>query len=331
MAWSEEHADRLRAGSPGGAGPAGHTRAVHRPLSEAFFAVARAPANAAAGTPDIESMLQAIAARAERAWPGLTVTPEDLVRYLAERTPADGDVVSALRGLHADDLVLACGCARGDAGALAAFEQTFMPEVPGYLSRGTPPPDFLEEVKQELRTRLFAPGQGRAGIASYSGRGPLGAWLRVTALRVAIDVDQQRAGPPTAYRFEAQATTAVNDPELGYLRRKYGDVVNRAVEKAMQALTPHEATLVAVFFLQQATYGAIARTYHISRRQARRRITELRDRIVEETRRTLVEEGALGSADLDSVIRLVANDLDTGLVAVLKRRSAPPKPPSGRK
>lgn len=296
----------------------------HTPLSFAFLEQASAQA---VPVDQLEDTLRQLVQQAEAAWPGLTVPPADFVRYMAERLPARDDVISSVRALYAGDLYLACGCARGDAAALAAFEQVFVPQIPRYLVRGKPSPDFVDDATQELRVRLFAPSSGpgaRTGIASYSGRGPLRAWLRVAALRAAVDLDEQRAGPPARYRFEAQATTpAVSDPALVHLKRQYGETVNRAIERALGTLTAHEATLIAVFFLEQATYGAIARTYHISKRQARRRIETLREKLLEEARRFLAEETALAPSDLDSLIRVVAGDLDPSLVAVLRRSSDP--------
>jgi RNA polymerase sigma-70 factor (ECF subfamily) len=52
-------------------------------------------------------------------------------------------------------------------------------------------------------------------LASYSGRGPLGQWVRAVALR--LDIDQQRAAPselPTEVAPVALAERLGADPEL---------------------------------------------------------------------------------------------------------------------
>ncbi len=298
----------------------GKVTSEHAPLSAMFLGQAHPPASAAS---ELEPLLRQIADEARSAWPTVKLAPEPFVRYLAERIPAGGDVVSKLRALHTSDLYLACACVEGNPEALAAFEQAFVPRVPEYLARGRAPEGFIADVKQELRARLLAPRPGqerRIGLAAYSGRGPLGAWVRMAALRAAVDLDRAPARPPDAYRFEAQATApAVDDPEMAVLRRQCAALLNHAVEKTLAALPPHEATLIRLFFLQSATYEAISRMYHITKSQARGRIASLREKIVQETRRCLVEELALTATHLDSVIQVALSELDTSIVAVLKR------------
>ncbi len=292
------------------------------PLSAAFLAQAGPTARAVEGD-DLESTLRKIVEQAKSAWPTIAVAAAAFVRYLADRMPAGSDVMSKLRNLRTNDLYLACGCVHGDAAALAAFDETFMPQVPSYLARGNAPADFIEDVKQELRSSLLvARGrpERRSGIASYSGRGPLGAWVRVAALRAALHLDKERTGPPVAYRFEAEVTApSITDPELAYVKRQYGAVLNQAVGKTLGALAPRDAALIALFFLQGATYEAIAGMYQISYGQARRWIAAVREKIVDETRRCLVEEMNLPSSHLDSLIRLMSSELDTSIVTVLKR------------
>src|SRR6185369_4971546 len=107
---------------------------------------------------------------------------EAFVAHVSERLADEADSST----LHVADLFLACACALGDARALALFEDRLMTQVPTHVARIDRSPAFADEVKAQLRDKLFVARDGAPPkIAHYSGRGPLGGWLRVTAIRTA--------------------------------------------------------------------------------------------------------------------------------------------------
>ncbi len=253
-------------------------------------------------------------------WPGIRTEAALFMKHLALRIPGGADALEGLRGLRASDLYLAHGCLLGDPAALSAFEQHFVARVPAYLARGNASADFIEEAKQGLRTRLLTGDQTPPRIAAYSGHGPLGAWVRMTTLRVALDLDQTPGRLPSAYRFEAHALTpAMADPELATLKSQAGALLNQAASATLAALSPREAALVRLFFLQEVSYGALAKIYHAPTSRVRRWIADIRAKIVEETRRHLIEKLAVTSSNVDSLIRLVSSDVDLSVVRILKR------------
>src|SRR5262245_18454262 len=116
---------------------------------------------------------------------------------------------------HAPDLWLAIACSRGDAKALAIFEQKFLPEVARGVAAVDPSPTFADEVIQELRAKLLVAGaDGEVRFARYDGRGPLVAWLRVIALRIALDMRRKdRPQVPIEDRLIADADPARSPEE----------------------------------------------------------------------------------------------------------------------
>ncbi len=292
------------------------------PALSATFLVAARRAGVAADT--VEPALADLWEKATARWPEVAVAPSAFMGYLGERIPEDVDLLTALRAIHAADLYLACACFLGDPAALSAFEQAFIHRVPVYLARGNAPLDFIEEVQQRVRTRLFTTARGRPKIATYSGRGPLGAFVRITAVRTAADLDQDQAQQqsPLSYQFEARALQpSITDPELAALKRGHGAIVNRAIQAALAALPPRDATLLRLYFLEEVTYDSLARMYHVRRRQVRRWVDKIRAGIIEHTRRTLVEEFSLSHSEVDSLIRAVSGDLNTTILRFLKRPS----------
>src|SRR5258708_5741051 len=137
-----------------------------------------------------------IVARARTRWPDIALEPEILGAELATRVGSEADPAAALAALHGEDLYLACACARGVPAALAVFERQLMVLVPDFVARIDGVRPFVDEIQQQLRERLLvgAPTQS-ARIARYTGRGALGGWLRVAAVRTAIDMLRARGGP----------------------------------------------------------------------------------------------------------------------------------------
>src|SRR5215813_8887909 len=71
---------------------------------------------------EIGPLLAGRIARATRVWPNVTIAEDEFVRAIAGRLAADAPARS-LGAMQTDDLYLACGCATGDPGALAGFEE----------------------------------------------------------------------------------------------------------------------------------------------------------------------------------------------------------------
>src|SRR5947209_798474 len=91
--------------------------------------------------------------RGRAAWPNVSV---ERAQYAAH--------VAALGAgpEHAEDLFLACGCAAGDAAALAAFDARFLSQVPKFIARLDSSAAFAEEVTQILRVHFLVASDGRA-------------------------------------------------------------------------------------------------------------------------------------------------------------------------
>ena len=120
---------------------------------------------------------------AQHAWPTVTLAFERFVAHAAAvgfRGPAtDPDTANTA------DLFLACACGDGDRAAIEALEQQYMGPTRSSLKRLDARPEFIDDVMQELRAKLLLPPEPR--ILRYGGRGPLLAWIRVAASRIAID------------------------------------------------------------------------------------------------------------------------------------------------
>src|SRR5438876_233997 len=121
------------------------------------------------------------------AWPDLSLDRATFERFLEERV-ALGVAPEKTRA-QAADLYLACACAHGAAGAVERFDRAHLAGLAAVVARVDPSPAFTDEVRQRLRTKLFVAEAGAIPkIAEYTGRGPLLSWVRVAALRTALNL-----------------------------------------------------------------------------------------------------------------------------------------------
>src|SRR5688572_5498825 len=120
-------------------------------------------------------------------WPDVVVDATQLAAHLQRLAiPIDNDHA------HAADLYLACACASGDAVAIAAFDREMLPLVRDAARRIDPTDEFADEVVQQARERLLVSTGSTSRIASYGGQGPLRAWVRIAAMRIAMSLTSER-------------------------------------------------------------------------------------------------------------------------------------------
>ena len=248
---------------------------------------------------------------ARAAWPGIDVKVERFQAFVAERLAEEDGALDALR---LSDLWVACACADGDAGAVAALERWGFPSVDAALARLRLPDDERHEIKQILRARLFLPdGDRRPRIADYSGRGDLRGYIRVTATRLALNrIRDARHDAPAGEDLAA----AVDDPELRHLKVRYRDVCQAALVAAVEGLGRRQRNLLRQHLLDGLQIQEIAALYRVHRVTASRWLEDARGELLDGVKRALRDKLG-GDEDLASVMRLVRSQLDVSLPRLL--------------
>jgi RNA polymerase sigma-70 factor (ECF subfamily) len=263
----------------------------------------------------IEARLFAILAAGRAAWPELSLSDDDFLRYLGERLPEEARLPEALEGVNAPDLHLACCCALQRPRALEAFERHCFASLPAVLSRFSTLDDFHDEVRQAVRERLFVvqPG-GRARIEDYAGRGSLGGWVRVVAVRLAVDLLRQRGKQPPTVEDDILQTLATGaDPELRILAERYREEVKAAFRESFAALSAAERNLLRLHHIDGLTIDDLAAMKRVHRSTVARRIARCCEQVAAHTHRVLVERLGIAPSQVDSVMRLVRSQLDLSL------------------
>jgi RNA polymerase sigma-70 factor (ECF subfamily) len=195
---------------------------------------------------------------------------------------------------------LACACLARNPAALALFERHLLAQVPGFVAHLRLLPAVVEDLRSELRERLLV-GAGAPELARYSGRGTLGGWLRVLAVRAALNA--RRGQARSSAREQAGATApSARHPELAYIRAAAQRQLREALEATVARLPALERATLREYYLEGKSAEAIAKAHEVHRATVARWIERARQRLVDETRRRLADDLRLDRDELESFL-----------------------------
>jgi len=283
-------------------------------LAHAGTSPPKAPEDAAA----LEALLEGACAIGRNAWPGVALPAEVFVRHLAERLSAGegGTVAESLAQLCLADLYLACACAHGAPGAIAAFERSCLAKLPGMLAYLRQPAAAVEDVGQMMRMQLLVrTGEGPARIAEYAGRGSLLGWMRVIAVRALLKLVGAARETPSddaATAFQALPARGV-DAELDLLKRRHQEELKQAVREAFSALSNDERHLLRLYFLEQLNTVELAALFGVNQSTISRWIKSARQTVYEAARRRLQDRMGLSGAEFESFLGALQSRLDVSI------------------
>lgn len=255
---------------------------------------------------------QASLERGRSAWPELDVDAGALAAWLSAAEIAGEDLAA-----RADEIVLAFACARGDARAHRLFEERYLSEVARYVARFRLPPHLLDEVRQRVRLKQLlgdSPGVGR-----YRGRGPLGAWVRATAVRVAFDVAAQAGQPAADWEAElSDVWKAFDDgPEAQAIKEGYRDRLSAALQESLRALEPRDKTLLRLHVVDHLGIDVIARIYRVHRATVARWLVAIRGRVFDDLRARASLRWGVSTNDLRSLVRILGEEIHLSAQRIL--------------
>jgi RNA polymerase sigma-70 factor (ECF subfamily) len=260
-------------------------------------------------------------AAARAAWPEVALTGEQFVEFVGPRIAGGPD---PLARLLLPDLFLACACDRGDAAALAAFDRAYLPLLDRAVASLGASPAEQNELRQVVRVRLLVAREAAGTrIAGYSGRGSLGAWVRVVATREAARLlrKERRMGPAEDDAL-AQVLAPEASPELDYLKRLYRDEFRAALQTAVASLSDRERLLLRQHALDGLSIDQLAAFHRVHRATTARWIAAARKAVLDGTRRALTQRLRLRPAEFESILRLIDSQLDVSLPGLLRSPSS---------
>ena len=246
-------------------------------------------------------------------WPGVQVSAADFANHLALHLGLSSEAAASL-DTRAGDLYLAVGAARGDAAAISVIDRTCIAKVDVAL-HGMLSASEIDDLKQQLRQRLFVGTTGAPKILDYAGRGELRAWVRASAVRAAISVlrSQKREHVHRQDLWIAAPEIGV-DPTIDHLRPRLQTEFRAAFEAALRSLETRERNLLKHHFLDGLSTDELATLHRVHRATAFRWLTRARERLLAQTRQALAARLSLGRSELDSIMRLVDSQLEVSVV-----------------
>jgi RNA polymerase sigma-70 factor (ECF subfamily) len=249
--------------------------------------------------------------RGRAAWPTIDLDEKIFAAHLA-RTGGHCQ--------HDADLYLACACAHGARNAATVFHRAFLDDVPDYIARVDRSPVFADDVRQRLSERLLLATRGELPrIAEFSGRGPLGSWVRVSALRIALNLKRERSLHSLASDDLDATAHHLPDAEMALLVERHRDTYRAALKAALAALSVRERTLLRMHVLDGFTYEALAGVYHVHRVTIVRWVQGAREKLIEETHEQLRQELQIGASELRSLTAVMISRLDVNLSGLFDR------------
>jgi RNA polymerase sigma-70 factor (ECF subfamily) len=255
---------------------------------------------------------------AHAAWPALRVDRAGFEAYAAARTHEGEE-------LFVEDLYVAYACAQGSPVALAAFERHYMPEVRAALAGARHRAVPLDELEQLVRTKLFVGVAPK--IAQYSGKGPLGGWLRVVALRTAVSYlrsSRRTQVPPAAYArvgLEAGEVLELADqsfPELEFLRRAHEKDMRASLESALGSMSRRDRLLLHQHVVQGLTIDQLGQLYGVHRSTAARWIVGARSLVCARAQEILAARLGVEQSDLESLLGELRERIDMSVRRLLE-------------
>ena len=188
-------------------------------------------------TGSVEEVISAAWDAGRAAWPTVTLERAQLAAFVAPR---------AENRQFLADLYLAAACMAGDREALAVFEREVLIHARSAIRSIDSNDSFTDEVFQRVRAKLLVADEAAPRIGEYAGRGPLRAWVGITAVRTALmmqrSVRRAREVPAEDDWTDALTMISTNNPELDLLERQYAEAFGAALRDAVAALEPRRAS-----------------------------------------------------------------------------------------
>ena len=244
----------------------------------------------------------------QKAWPQLAVSQAELDSFLADREPTEPPPSA--------DLFLVCACALGRPDAMGALEKSVLAQVPGWVARIDPSPDFGDDVAQAVRELLLTGDRPR--LWTYAGKGSLEGWVRVTAVRLALKLKaRQRPTVPDASAAVQLTPDLGTQVEKAQVRAE----VEQAMELVLASLDTEERAWLKLYYLDGLSLEKVASLFGVHTSTISRRIAALESHVLSSLRERLQHQLRLPRAEVESLIRFVRSQLEVSLGQALKKTS----------
>jgi RNA polymerase sigma-70 factor, ECF subfamily len=283
------------------------------------------------------SEVRAAFERAQRRYPTIDLPLEVFLarvdeivasNWPSEGAPERGPWLAAFASLHHSDLFLVLACASGNRIAWEYFADDYLADLRRWAAQAAKSMDRGEELAQELVTQLLGesaavvtgPGlQGTGRLSGYSGRGSLGAWLRVSVSRAAIDrfrqirreVPLEDAGP------QVENLSGQADPALG-LNGRWISVLSNALAGEVARLSDRDRLLLSLYYLKGVPLRVIGVQFGAHEATVSRWLDRIRESLRKGVERELKRRHGLRPRDIEPLWKKAAEEGAFSLETMLR-------------
>jgi RNA polymerase sigma-70 factor (ECF subfamily) len=211
------------------------------------------------------------------------------------------------------ELCLAQACEAGDSDAL----DTLLGLVREVATRIRWPAVEVGDRCARIWTHLLdVDAGGRTRLMSFDGRGPLGAWLRVVATRLA---QRDRFGaerepePMGEDHLAAIWASAAAGTEHDLIKDMYVDGVRDAFRRATASLDETARSLLSLHYARGVSLEKLTRVYGVHRVTLSRRLAAAHREILERVVAELTRDAAMTEGECRSLLRTLRSRLELSL------------------
>ena len=271
-------------------------------------------------------IVEQVLAAGQAAWPTVLL-PKEMLEHRLRMLQVDAETL-VNRGA---DLYLAAACAAHLPSAVAVFERNFLASMPRQLGRMALNDQEEDELRQQLRVKLLVGPAPK--ILEYRGSGPLGGWVRVCALRLALDL---RTAPELVRREDGQAldglVASANGGELLLDAEHHREAFREALQESLTLLSAREKTLLRLHFLDGMNIDALGTMFRVHRATVARWLVGIRGRVLDHVRERLSLDLGASNSEAQSLVRLLRSEVQVSIARLLEDEpaEAEPEPPTPR-
>jgi RNA polymerase sigma-70 factor (ECF subfamily) len=234
-------------------------------------------------------------------------------KAFAGREPRPGEIERYLRGLHLEDLALACACAAGHEPAWDYFIREHRP-VLYRAADALDPSGGMRESADALYADLYGlrerDGERPSLFRYFHGRSSLATWLRAVLAQRHVDrarssrriepLPDDESGGPAA----APAPTPAPDPE----RVRYLTLILGALRAAIDGLPARERLRFSCYYADELTLAATGRILGEHEATVSRQLARTRKALRAAVARSLKTAGRLNGAQIARAFECAAED-----------------------
>jgi RNA polymerase sigma-70 factor (ECF subfamily) len=216
-----------------------------------------------------------------------------------------------------NELALAEAAGRGEGAAIAQIEAEHGAAIAAVCRRFATTAVSADDLKQQLREKLFVGPPPR--ILEYSGAGRLRSWLRVTATRLFLDLRRRKDRAREAPALEDGLAELIDpsDVELEVIKAEYRNAVREAMQAGARRLEPGDRHVLRQHLVTGLTIDQLAVALGIHRATAARRIQRARDQLVARVREELAGRLAIELERTPEILADALSRIDLSIAKLL--------------